>query len=61
MKISDSLKQIHEIMEEIYEEEKELTIKQKIKKARKESDKFLRARKLNLTRVTSKKSKKVVA
>lgn len=61
MTISDSLKQIHKIMEEIYEEEKKLTIKQKIKRARRESDKFLRTRKLNLTRVTSKKSKKVVA
>jgi hypothetical protein len=48
-------------MEAIYEKEKKLTIKQKIKRARKESDRFLRERNLKLTRVTSKKSKKVVA
>lgn len=51
MKESKGLREIHEIMEKIYDEEKELTPEQKIKRIREESDEFMRQRKLHLKRV----------
>lgn len=48
------LKEIHEIMEKIYEEEKELSAEQRVKKIREESDKFMTERKLNLKRLKPK-------
>jgi len=45
------LKEVHEIMEKIYEEEKELTPEQQLKKLKEESDRFLSERKLNLKKV----------
>lgn len=57
MKESKGLREIHEIMEKIYEEEKELTPEQRIKRIREESDEFIRQRKLNLKRVKPKELK----
>jgi hypothetical protein len=45
------LREVHEIIEKIYDEEKELTPEQRIKRIREESDEFMRQRKLNLKRV----------
>ena len=57
MKELKGLKEIHEIMEKIYDEEKGLTAKQRVKKIKEESDKFMIERKLNLTRVKPKEVK----
>lgn len=54
------LKQIHAIMEKIYEEEKRLNANQRVKKLREESEKFMLERKLNLRRVKPKKLKKII-
>ena len=54
MKEPKELKQIHAIMEKIYEEEKRLNAKQRVKKLREESEKFMLERKLNLRRVKPK-------
>jgi hypothetical protein len=51
MKGLKGLKEIHEIMEKIYEEEKDLSPEQKVKKLKEESDKFIAERKLSLKRV----------
>ncbi|OGL42296.1 MAG: hypothetical protein A3C43_03640 [Candidatus Schekmanbacteria bacterium RIFCSPHIGHO2_02_FULL_38_11] len=59
MKDLKGLKEIHEIMEKIHDEEKGLTAEQRVKKIREESDKFMRERKLNLKRVKSKKLKHI--
>ena len=59
MKNLKGLKEIHEIMEKIHDEEKWLTAEQRVKKIREESDKFMRERKLNLKRVKSKKLKHI--
>ena len=61
MKELKGLKEIHKIREKIYEEEKTLNIQQRVKKIRKESDKFLLERKLNLKRVKPKELKHIVA
>ncbi len=45
------LDEIHEIMEKIYDEEKDLNREQRLTKIREESDKFLSERKLSLKRV----------
>ena len=45
------LKEIHEIMEKIFEEEKVLSADQRVKKIREESDRFVMERKLSLRRV----------
>ena len=45
------LDEIHEIMEKIYDEEKDLNREQRLKKIREESDRFLSERKLSLKRV----------
>jgi hypothetical protein len=55
MKEPKGLKEIHEIMEKIYEEEKVLSADQRVKKIREESDRFLMERKLSLKRVKTKK------
>lgn len=59
MRESKGLKEIHEIMEKIYEEEKELSAKQRIKKIREESDKFILGRNLNLRRIKHKEVKHI--
>lgn len=51
MKELKGLKEIHEIMEKIYEEEKGLSAEQRIKKIREESDKFMMERNLSLRRI----------
>jgi len=61
MKELKELKDIHEIMEKIYEEEKRLNAEQRVKKLREESDKFMRERKLSLKRVKPKELKHTVA
>ena len=48
MKEPKGLKEIHEIMEKIYEEEKLLSAGQRAKKIKEESDKFMMERKLSL-------------
>jgi len=57
MKQPKGLKEIHEIMEKIYEEEKVLTADQRVKKIREESDRFVMERKLSLKRVKTKELK----
>ena len=54
MKRLKGLDEIHEVMEKIYEEEKNLTPEQRIKKLREESEKFLLERQLNLKRAKPK-------
>jgi len=61
MKESKELKEIHGIMEKIYEEEKRLNAKQRVRKLREESEKFMLERKLNLRRVKPKELKHVMA
>lgn len=61
MKESKGLKEIHEIIEKIYEEEKGLSAEQRVRKLREESDKFLLERKISLKRVKPKELKHVVA
>ncbi|MEW6675335.1 MAG: hypothetical protein AB1348_04920 [Nitrospirota bacterium] len=60
MKGLKGLKEIHEIMEKIYEEEKGLSAEQRIKKLREESDKFILERSLELKRVKPKEQKQIV-
>ena len=55
------LKEIHEIMEKIYKEEKGLSAEQRVKRIREESDKFMLERKLNLKRVKHKELKHIGA
>lgn len=57
MKRLKGLDEIHEVMEKIYEEEKNLTSEQRIKKLREESEKFLLERQLNLKRANPKEVK----
>lgn len=57
MKELKGLKEIHEIMEKIYEEEKKLSSEQRVKKIKEESDKFMLERKLSLKRVNPKELK----
>ncbi|MBI5182720.1 MAG: hypothetical protein HZA06_07435 [Nitrospirae bacterium] len=59
MKRFKGLDEIHEIMENIYEEEKGLSPEQKVKKLREESDKFLQERNLSLKRVKPEESKHI--
>ncbi len=61
MKKPKGLREIHEIMEKIHEEEKRLNAEQRVKRLREESDKFMRERKLSLKRVTPKELKHIVA
>jgi len=53
------LKEIHEIMEKIYNEEKNLSREERIKRAKKEAEEFLLKRKLNLKRVGGKELKQI--
>ncbi len=57
MKEPKGLKEIHEIMEKIYEEEKVLSADQRVKKIREESDRFVMERELSLKRVKTKELK----
>lgn len=59
MKEPKGLKEIHEIMEEIYEEERGLSAEQRIEKLKYESDKFMMERNLKLNRVNYKELKHV--
>lgn len=59
MKRLQSLDEIHEIMEKIYEDEKGLTLEQRVKKLREESERFLSERNLKLKRVSPKESRHV--
>ncbi|MEK6545552.1 MAG: hypothetical protein AAB257_06190 [Nitrospinota bacterium] len=61
MKTLKELKEIHEIMEKIYEEEKGLSAEQRVKKLREESDKFMLEWKLNLKRAKPKELKHIEA
>lgn len=61
MRVLKGLKEIHEIMEKIYEEDKGLSAEQRVKKLREESDKFLLERKLNLKREKLKELKHIEA
>jgi hypothetical protein len=54
------LDEVHEIMEKIYDDEKDLTPEQRIKKLLEESERFLLERKLNLKRVKPKEIKHAV-
>ncbi|MEW6002325.1 MAG: hypothetical protein AB1638_06745 [Nitrospirota bacterium] len=60
MKRLKGLAEIHEIIERIYDEEKDLTSEQRIEKLREESDRFLLERKLDLKRVRPKEVKHAV-
>lgn len=53
------LDEIHEIMEKIHQEEKDLTPERRIRKLREESDRFLLERNLSLRRVRPKELEKV--
>jgi hypothetical protein len=57
MKEPKGLKEVHRIMEKIYEEEKVLTADQRVKKIREESDRFVKEQKLSLKRVKAKELK----
>ena len=57
MKEPKALKEIHEIMEIIYEEEKDLSIEERLAKIKNESEQFMLSRGLNLRRAKSKESK----
>ena len=57
MKKFKGVDEIHEIMEKIYEEEKDMTPEQRVKKIKEESDKFMVERKLVLKRIKTKKLK----
>lgn len=59
MKRLKGLDEIHEIIEKIYDEEKNLTPEQRIKKLREESERFLSERRLNLKRVKPRELKHI--
>ena len=61
MKRFKGLDEVHEIIEKIYDEEKDLTPEQRIKRLREESDKFLSDRGLRLKRIKPKKIRHSVA
>jgi len=54
MKEPKAMREIHEIMEKIYEEEKHLTPEERVKKINKESEEFIKKHILNLKRVARK-------
>jgi hypothetical protein len=60
MKEAKGLREIHQIMENIYEEEKELNPAQRVEKLREESNKFMLERKLSLKRVKPSELKRVI-
>lgn len=51
MKESEEMEELHKIMERFYEEDKNLTPEQKVKKIREESEKFMIEQGLHLRRV----------
>ena len=51
-----ALKEIHEIMEKIYSEEKGLSAQERAKRTREESEKFLKERKINLRHAPQKET-----
>ena len=53
------LEEVHAIMEKIYEDEKDLTPEQRLKKLKEESDRFLSERNLNLKKVKRTDHKKL--
>jgi hypothetical protein len=55
MKESRVMEELHKIREKIYEEEKNLSIEERIKKTREESEKYIKEHNLKLKRVPSKK------
>jgi hypothetical protein len=57
MKKLKGVKEVHEIMEKIYEEEKGLSAEQRVKKIKEESGKFIQERKLSLKRTKPKELK----
>ena len=59
MKRLKGLDEVHRIIENIYDEEKDLTPEQRIRKLREESDNFLLERKLSLKRVQPKERKHI--
>ncbi|MBI5746120.1 MAG: hypothetical protein HZA13_03855 [Nitrospirae bacterium] len=59
MKRLKGLDEIHEIIEKISDEEKDLTPEQRIKKIREEADRFLLERNLELKRVKRKEERHV--
>jgi len=61
MKRLKGLDEVHEIIEKIYDEEKDLTPEQRIKRLREESDKFLSDRGLRLKRIKPKEIRHSVA
>ena len=61
MKRLKGLDEVHEIIEKIYDEEKDLTPEQRIKRLREESDKFLSERGLHLKHIKPKEIKHSIA
>jgi len=61
MKRFKGLDEVHEIIEKIYDEEKDLTSEQRIKRLREESDRFLSERGLHLKRIKPKEIKHSIA
>lgn len=52
-----SLNEIHKIMEKIYDEEKRLSSEERVKRIRRESEKFLKERKIHLRYFSPKEAK----
>lgn len=61
MILSNDLKEIHEIMEEIYESEKDLSPIDRLKKLKRESEQFIKEKGLTLRRISGKKTNRVVS
>jgi hypothetical protein len=55
MNESKVMEELHKIREKIYEEEKNMSIKERVKKTREESEKYIKEHNLKLKRVPSKK------
>ena len=51
-----ALKEVHEIMEKIYNEEKGLSLQERARRIREESEKFLKERKINLKSASQKEA-----
>ncbi|MBU0694460.1 MAG: hypothetical protein KKC11_07335 [Candidatus Omnitrophica bacterium] len=54
------LDEIHQIMEEIYDEEKNLASEERIKRIRQESERFLKERNVNLKRILLREKKHIL-
>ncbi|MDQ1327114.1 MAG: hypothetical protein QG641_394 [Candidatus Poribacteria bacterium] len=55
MKESKVMEELHKIREKIYEEEKNMSIEERVKKTREESEKYIKEHNLKLKRIPSKK------